>query len=94
MGATPAVSVHVYVPRSGQRSISKAGVIVTKKVGGAVIRNRLRRRCKAILHDVLHSTAGRWLVVQCKPPAARLPFSELRSELTSALATAVRGKAP
>lgn len=69
------------------------GVVVTRKVGKAVVRNRIRRRCKAILEGLLDSGDRRWYVVTCKPAAAGVEFGELRRQLTTALpAAASRGR--
>jgi ribonuclease P protein component len=61
-------------------------VVVTKKVGKAVVRNRVRRRLKAIL-DAPNSglTPGGWYVIHCRPACATLKFDELRSQLMGAL---------
>jgi len=74
---------------------SKIGIVITKKVGKAVERNRLRRRCKAILDETAAAASGVWLVVQCKPTAAALTFAELREQLKALLQESLRraGKA-
>ncbi len=53
-----------YAPR-GTSVESKVGIVITKKVGNAVVRNRLRRRCKAILDESGARRVGTWYVVQC-----------------------------
>jgi ribonuclease P protein component len=65
---------------------------VTKKVGGAVIRNRIRRRCKSVLDDLLQGDRGRWFVIACAPLASKLRYAELRSQLTSAIARCANRK--
>ena len=65
----------------------RLGITATRKVGGAVVRQRLRRRVREIYR--------RWprrrelpdldLVVHLRPAAARAPFAELRDELESLL---------
>ncbi|MDQ6781797.1 MAG: ribonuclease P protein component, partial [Candidatus Eremiobacteraeota bacterium] len=70
-----AVSVQAYAARNAG---SKVGIVITKKVGNAVVRNRLRRRCKSIL-DEFHREAQRyWFVIHCKPAAAQVSFATLR----------------
>jgi len=63
----------------------RVGIIVTTKVGGAVVRNRLRRRCKAILDQHVGELRGQWLVIACKPPAAALSYAALRSDVLRTL---------
>ena len=60
------------------------GITVGKPVGNAVVRNRVRRRVAAILHDLLTGRRLRLLVI-ARPPAAVAPFSQLRNELERAL---------
>lgn len=60
---------------------TRFGLVTSKRVGGAVIRNRVRRRLREIcrLHRAL--LAPGWLVVVvAKPAAAGATFSELRDE--------------
>jgi ribonuclease P protein component len=61
------------------------GITVSKSVGTAVIRNRLRRRLAASLHDLLSSQARMRLLVIARPSAAALPFAALQDELRRAL---------
>jgi ribonuclease P protein component len=88
--STPALTVYVFIPRSRSAAKPKVGVVVTKKVGKAVVRNRVRRRCKAILDALLSSSNGRWYVVQCRIGCATMPFHELRKHLIDAVDRAGR----
>jgi ribonuclease P protein component len=67
-------------PNRGAGAV-RFGLVTSKRVGGAVIRNRVRRRMREIcrLHRAI--LAPEWLVVVvAKPAAARATFSELRDE--------------
>ena len=60
---------------------TRFGLVTSRRVGGAVIRNRVRRRLREICR--LHRTmiAPGWLVVVvAKSAAAEASFSELREE--------------
>jgi ribonuclease P protein component len=57
---------------------------VARRVGTAVVRNRLRRRIRAILADA--GLAPGAYLVSVRPEAAALPPSEFRSALGGALA--------
>ena len=92
VASTAALTVHAFSPRSRPSDLPKVGIIVTKKVGGAVVRNRIRRRCKAILRSALSEDKTVWYVVSCKPVAASLKFAELRQQLLDATARAVRAR--
>jgi ribonuclease P protein component len=88
--STPALTVHAFAQRSRVSDLPKVGIVVTKKVGKAVVRNRIRRRCKAILQSVLPDRPPSWYVVQCRPMSATLRFDELHRQLADATARAVR----
>lgn len=62
------------------------GITVSKSVGTAVIRNRLRRRLAASLQNLLSPQARMRLLVVARPSAAALPFAALQDELRGALA--------
>jgi ribonuclease P protein component len=65
--------------------VSLVGITVSKAIGKAVVRNKLRRRLLAIVGNVLAPHRAMRLLVVPRPSAAALPFSELRDEVTSAL---------
>ncbi len=79
--SSQALTIFAFTPQKTSSGRPKVGIVVTKKVGKAVVRNLLRRRCKAILDDASFGTMPRWYVVQCRPKAAALSFAELRSQL-------------
>lgn len=82
-----ALTVYGLAPRGRDRgALSKVGIVVTKKVGNAVVRNLVRRRCKAIFERLALSSAPRWYVVHCKPEAADTPFAALSNQLAPAVA--------
>lgn len=63
---------------------------VGKQIGGAVVRNRLRRRLRAAMHELDRSgqvLPGQYLV-GARPAASTTSFAELRSHLSTALAEA------
>lgn len=61
---------------------------IGRTVGGAVVRNRLRRRLRAILLDAIRSSQrippGAYLV-GVRPEATTLSFAELRTRMHAAL---------
>jgi ribonuclease P protein component len=61
------------------------GITVSKSIGKAVTRNKLRRRLAAILHEALPHNGAMRLLVIARPDAARVAFADLRAELASAL---------
>lgn len=60
---------------------SKLGVIASRRVGGAVVRNRLRRRCKE-LHRLSRPLLppGLGIVLTIKKEASGASFEELQTE--------------
>ncbi len=66
----------------------RVGFVVSKAVGGAVVRNRTKRRLRAILAGRLESVpAGTDLVVRANPPAAQANSADLAVEVDRLLAT-------
>ena len=64
---------------------SLVGITVSKSIGKAVIRNKLRRRLAAILHEALASRGAMRLLLIARPLAARARFFDLQAEVASAL---------
>ncbi len=81
--------VHLVAPADGGPS-PRAGLVVSKAVGGAVERNRVKRRLRHLCRDELEALpAGSMLVVRALPPAAEASYDDLRADLRSGL-TGVR----
>jgi len=82
-------TVVVYVAQTGNAS-SMAGFAVSKAVGGAVIRNRVKRRLRAIMADAVGTLpAGTSVVVRAQAAAATASYGDLRRDVTNALARAL-----
>lgn len=60
---------------------ARIGIVTSRRVGGAVQRNRVRRRVREIFRARrAQLPAGLWLVVVAKPGAADAGYGELREE--------------
>ena len=60
---------------------SRAGLIASRRVGGAVVRNLIRRRLREILRLTRPGwKSGIWMVVIARPAAAKASFDDLRDE--------------
>jgi ribonuclease P protein component len=79
--ATAHVVVSV-VPRPGTDD-SRFGFIVSKAVGNAVTRNRVRRRLKGIAHDLVSERpTGLDVVIRALPAAAQADWLTLVADVT------------
>jgi ribonuclease P protein component len=68
------------LPRPDE-TFARLGVVTSRRVGGAVQRNRVRRRLREIFRAQRNRVSpGLWLVVSAKPGAAEAEFSALRDE--------------
>lgn len=66
------------------------GVIVSKQVGGAVVRNRVRRRIQAICATAVpDAPPGQIIVIRALPGARDAAWDTLRSEIGGAVRQAV-----
>lgn len=102
--ARGALVVHLALPRSpgaGPDAVrepadqalptARAGFIVPRAVGGAVVRNRVRRRLRHLVRERLATLPpGTLLVVRALPAAARASYAQLGADLDHALAAARR----
>lgn len=60
---------------------TRAGFVTARKIGGAVARNRLRRRLREIVRKHQNEIIdGTWMVVIASPNAARSTYAELEAE--------------
>lgn len=71
--------------RDDSQGEPRAGLTVTKKVGHAVIRNRIRRRLRAALLEAApQARSGHDYVVVARSPALTAPYTTLVGDLISA----------
>jgi ribonuclease P protein component len=70
------------------------GITVTTKIGNAVVRNRMKRRFRALLRELLpvQGLPGHDHVLIGREGGIERDFGKLRDELTAALARAAEGK--
>ncbi|MFG1949669.1 ribonuclease P protein component [Micromonospora sp. NPDC048830] len=68
---------------------ARAGFVVSKAVGPAVVRNVVRRRLRHLVRERLSALPpGSTLVVRALPPAAEASYARLGADLDAALAAA------
>ncbi|WP_432049623.1 ribonuclease P protein component [Verrucosispora sp. NA02020] len=78
---------------SSSAPVSRAGFVVSKAVGPAVVRNRVRRRLRHLTRERLAALpAGSTLVVRALPAAADVTYQRLGADLDAALAAARAGR--
>ncbi|MBF9150369.1 ribonuclease P protein component [Novosphingobium jiangmenense] len=79
---------------SAEEADLRFGVTVTKKIGNAVVRNRMKRRFRALLREALPEAgiAGGDHVMIGREGGVERDFALLREELAVALARAAAGK--
>ncbi|MDO9590050.1 MAG: ribonuclease P protein component [Microcella sp.] len=89
------VTPHAVVHRvaTGADEVARFGVVVSKKVGGAVVRNLVRRRIQSICATELGSVpAGDLIVVRALPGSPEVKWDTLRSEIGDGLRQAVMAR--
>ena len=81
-------------PGDAERPACRAAYAVSKKVGGAVVRNRVRRRLRPLMDQLERDgllVPGTYLV-GVRPDVADLPSPELRRHLTAAVGSISGGR--
>ena len=78
--------------RSDQDPALRIGVTVTKKIGNAVVRNRMKRRFRSLARELLPTLgiAGSDHVLIGRAGGVERDYATLRDELRTALAKAAR----
>ena len=84
----------VLLARPNDGAGQRFGITVTKRIGNAVVRNRMKRRFRALLRDVLpvHGMADTDHVMIGREGGVERDFGKLREELVAALGRAQAGK--
>jgi ribonuclease P protein component len=77
----------VYVP-AGEGTVPRVGYAIGRSVGGAVVRNRIRRQLRSAL-VAAHLAPGAYLIV-ASPAATTLGFEALQSAVTEAARSAAQ----
>lgn len=79
-------------PRQDGDATAGFGITATKKLGGAVIRNRAKRRLRALVRDQFSdaATAGADHVLIARADAVTLDYRQLATDLSKALAKVPR----
>ncbi|WP_130177662.1 ribonuclease P protein component [Cryobacterium sp. SO1] len=82
-----------YLRRNPEPTPVRFGFIVAKNVGGAVVRNRVRRRMKAASFDLLPGVpAGTEIVFRALPTSVHASWPDLVAELSNALIKGQRAR--
>jgi ribonuclease P protein component len=85
--------VHLLVDEPAQASTARAGFVVSKAVGNAVVRNRVQRRLRHLVRPRLAGLPdGARLVVRALPAAAEASYADLGADLDTALDLARRAR--
>ena len=82
--------VHLARTTAPSARSARAGFVVSRAVGGAVVRNRVRRQLRHLIRDRLAELpAGTDVVVRALPAAVGRSYAQLGSDLTQAMAAAM-----
>ena len=78
--------LHALAGVSGQAAPARVGFVVSRSVGGAVVRNRVRRRLRHLVRErLVELPAASMVVVRANPAAAGASYAELRDDLARCL---------
>ncbi|MCW1402332.1 ribonuclease P protein component [Novosphingobium sp. MW5] len=84
----------VLLARPNEAGEMRFGITVTKKIGNAVVRNRMKRRFRELLRDALpvEGLPGHDHVLIGREGGVERDFALMRKELSAALSRAAEGK--
>lgn len=84
----------VLLARANGGQGTRYGITVTKRIGNAVVRNRMKRRFRELLRDLLplEGLADHDHVMIGREGGIERDFAQLRTELSAALRRAAEGK--
>ena len=82
-------NVVVYVRPTGEELPARFGFVVSKAVGNAVRRNKVKRRLRELAQTTVRQAPyGYDVVVRALPPASRVDWAELAADYAKAWRTA------
>jgi ribonuclease P protein component len=85
------VAVHLLLRPDAAGEPPRVGFVVSRAVGVAVVRNRVKRRLRSVVRGLLCSLpGGSLLVVRALPQAATADHADLAAELGSVMAKMLR----
>lgn len=65
-------------------NINRYGIVTSKRVGNAVLRNKARRRLRAIIYENNHGMKqGYDIVLVCRPLINKVAYSQLNKDFTT-----------
>jgi ribonuclease P protein component len=84
---TPGLILQTLARVPGDGDAIRVGFTATRKIGNAVVRNRVRRRLRAAAADVMarHAAAGFDYVLIARAETSKRPFAALIGDLETAL---------
>jgi len=93
--STPSFALEALARPEGAQSPARFGFTVSKKIGGAVVRNRVRRRLRALVAglDPAQVRQGCDYVLIARPGAVERSYCDLKADLDQALARVHRPQA-
>ncbi len=95
LATRPGPAVAAEPPAPGAPVGARAGFVVGRNVGNAVVRHRVTRRLRAVVRAELHRLpASADLVVRARPEAATASSAELRTDLAAGLDRLLTARRP
>jgi len=94
-GVVVHLAVTPVVAYADRPAVARAGFIVPKAVGTAVVRNRVRRQLRHLVRDRIDQLpAGSDLVIRVLPEATGRTYGQLAADLDAAIAAAQTSARP
>lgn len=84
---TPGLMLQAMARANADAAEARVGFTASRKVGNSVVRNRSKRRLRALVDEIMpvQAVGGTDYVLVCRQETAVRPFDDLRRDLTTAL---------
>ena len=70
----------LYVP--GRDDVARFGITVSRRVGNAVVRNRIKRRIREVIRQQWRTFSGSWnMILVARPSASVAAFRTIEEEI-------------
>jgi ribonuclease P protein component len=85
-GKSYAHPLAILIVAPNEYGVSRCGIVASKALGSAVVRNRAKRRMRAVIQSLLPAISSGWdMILIARPASLEAEWSELRKGMNDLL---------